>query len=131
MAKTKEKPAAEKGWEIKDRTYFVTGRYKPLTLRIPSKHSTKVPMLWYDEETNTQRELRYATNMDSPFRDEQEGEATIGTILFKDGALVVPKQFQALQKLLSLYHPYRGKRYKEYDSVVEAHDELDMDGVAN
>ena len=125
MAKTKQKPAVEKGWEIKDRTYFVTGRYKPLTLRIPSKHSTKVPMLWYDEETNTQRELRYATNMDSPFRDEQEGEATIGTILFKDGALVVPKQFQALQKLLSLYHPYRGKRYKEYDSVVEAHDELD------
>ena len=55
MAKTKEKPAVEKGWEIKDRTYFVTGRYKPLTLRIPSKHSTKVPMLWYDEETNTQR----------------------------------------------------------------------------
>ena len=38
----------------------------------------------------------------------------------------MPKQFQALQKLLSLYHPYRGKRYKEYDSVVEAHDELDM-----
>ena len=74
MAKTKEKPSVEKGWEIKDRTYFVTGRYKPLTLRIPSKHSTKVPMLWYDEETNTQRELRYATNMDSPFRDEQEGE---------------------------------------------------------
>jgi|TARA_A100000171_G_scaffold8922_1_gene6568 hypothetical protein len=126
MAKTKEKPTIEKSWEIKDRTYFVTGKYKPLTLRIPSKHSTKIPMLWYDEETNTQRELRYATNMDSPFRDEQDGEATIGTILFKDGALVVPKQFQALQKLLSLYHPYKGKRYREFDSIVQAVDELDV-----
>lgn len=83
-------------------------------------------MLWYDSETNQQRELRYATNMNSPFVDEQKGEVTLGTILFKDGALVVPKEKQALQKLLSLYHPMNGKRYKEFDSVVEATDELDM-----
>jgi hypothetical protein len=83
-------------------------------------------MLWYDSEKNTQRELRYATNMNSPFVDEQKGEVTLGTILFKDGALVVPKEKQALQKLLSLYHPMNGKRYKEFDSVVEATDELDM-----
>ena len=83
-------------------------------------------MLWYDSETNNQRELRYATNMNSPFVDEQKGEVTLGTILFKDGALFVPKEKQALQKLLSLYHPLNGKRYKEFDSVVEATDELDM-----
>ena len=28
--------------------------------------------------------------------------------------------------MLSLYHPMNGKRYKEFDSVVEATDELDM-----
>ena len=83
-------------------------------------------MLWYDSEKNTQRELRYATNMNSPFVDEQKGEVTLGTILFKDGALFVPKEKQALQKMLSLYHPMNGKRYKEFDSVVEATDELDM-----
>lgn len=126
MAKTKEKPTTEKGWEIKDRTYMVIGRHKPLTMRIPSKHSRKVPMLWYDEETNTQRELRYATNMNSCFKDEQDGEATMGTILFKDGALVVPKRNQALQKLLSLYHPLKGKKYEEFDSTVIANDELDI-----
>ena len=85
-----------------------------------------MPLLWYDSETNTQRELRYATNQNSPFVDDQKGEVTLGTILFKDGALVVPKEKQALQKLLSLYHPMKGKRYKEFDSVVEATDELDM-----
>jgi len=126
MSKTKEIPSVEKGWEIKDRTYLVVGRYKPLTFRIPSKHSARKPMLWYDSEKNTQRELRYATNMNSPFVDEQKGEVTLGTILFKDGALFVPKEKQALQKLLSLYHPMNGKRYKEFDSVVEATDELDM-----
>ena len=126
MAKTKEIPSVEQGWEIKDRTYFVAGKHKPLTLRIPSKHSRKFPMLWFDTETNTQRELRYATNMSSPFKDEQTGEATLGTILFKDGALFVPKQNQALQKLLSLYHPLKDKRYTEYDAVEQAEDELDI-----
>jgi len=126
MSKTKEIPSVEKGWEIKDRTYFVTGRYKPLTLRIPSRHSRKFPMLWFDQETNKQRELRYATNQNSPFVDEQKGEATMGTILFKDGALVVPKNQQALQKLLSLYHPMKGKRYREFDSIVQAVDQLDL-----
>ncbi len=52
MSKEKEVPSVEKGWEIKDRTYFVTGQYKPLTFRIPSKHSAKKPLLWYDESNN-------------------------------------------------------------------------------
>lgn len=126
MSKEKEVPSVEKGWEIKDRTYFVTGQYKPLTFRIPSKHSAKKPLLWYDESNQTTRELRFATNMNSPFKDEQNGEATLGTILFKDGALVVRKNQQALQKLLSLYHPMRNKRYKEFDSKIEAKNELDI-----
>lgn len=126
MSKEKQIPSVEKNWEIKDRTYFVTGRYRPLTFRIPSKHSAKKPLLWYDEENQTTRELRFATNMNSPFKDEQHGEATIGTILFRDGALVVNKKQQALQKLLSLYHPMRDKRYKEFDSKVEAKNELDI-----
>ena len=125
MSKEKEVPSVEKDWEIKDRTYFVTGQYKPLTFRIPSKHSAKKPLLWYDESNQTTRELRFATNMNSPFKDEQNGEATLGTILFKDGALVVRKNQQALQKLLSLYHPMRNKRYKEFDSKIEAKNELD------
>ena len=45
--------------------------------------------------------------------------------MFKDGTLVVPKQKQNLQKLLSLYHPLKGKLYEEYSAVEEAEDELD------
>jgi hypothetical protein len=126
MSKTKEAPALEAKWEIKDRTYMVKGQNVPLTLRIPSKHSLKYPMLWYDKQNNLQRELRYATNMISPFKDDQNGEITLGTILFVDGSMVVAKENQALQKLLSLYHPAKGTRYYEFDQVEVAEDELDV-----
>ena len=83
-------------------------------------------MLWFDPETNKQKELRYATNMSSPFVEDQKGEVTLGSILFKEGALFVAKEHQALQKLLSLYHPLKNIRYTEYNAVVEAEDELDL-----
>lgn len=127
MGKVKEKISTklEDNWEIKDRYYYTLGSKQPLTMRIPSQHNKKYPLLWFDEETGKQRELRYATNMNSCFKDEQEGEATLGHIVFKDGSLFVPKRYQALQKLLSLYHPLKGKRYSETDDVAEAADELD------
>jgi hypothetical protein len=64
--------------------------------------------------------------MPTPFRDEQSGEATLGHISFKNGHLHVPKEHQALQKLLSLYHPYKNTRYAELDTVMEAVDELEI-----
>jgi len=112
-------------WEIKERVYFLKGNKSPLTLKIPGRHTRKHALLYFDSATGKQREIRYATNQDSPLVDEQKGEATLGHIMFKDGTLVVPKQKQNLQKLLSLYHPLKGKLYEEYSAVEEAEDELD------
>ncbi|MAO24412.1 MAG: hypothetical protein CMJ25_27010 [Phycisphaerae bacterium] len=81
-------------------------------------------MLHYDEKTNEQRELRYATNQNSPFKDEQNGEVTLGHIVFKNGSLFVPKRNQVLQKILSLYHPLKNKIYTELDQVEIAKDDL-------
>lgn len=113
-------------WEIKPRTYIVKGNKQPLTLTIPGKHTRKSPLLYFDKDQSKQRELRYATNMNSPFTDEQKGEATLGHITFRDGILSVPEENQILQKLLSLYHPLKDKKYFEFDSVEEAEDDLDM-----
>ena len=113
-------------WEIKDRLYYLTGRDTPLTLTIPGKHTQKHALLYFDEETRTQKEIRYATNHDSPFKSEQEGEATMGHIMFRDGDLRVPKEKQNLQKLLSLYHPLKGRIYQEFDPVEEAFDDLEL-----
>ena len=116
----------EPEWEIKDRLYYLTGRDTPLTLTIPGKHTRKHALLYFDEKTRKQKEIRYATNHDSPFKEEQEGEATMGHIMFRDGDLRVPKEKQNLQKLLSLYHPLRNRLYQEYDPVEEAYDDLEM-----
>ena len=112
-------------WEIKDRTYFLTDGSTPLTYRLSSRHSALKPLLWFDEEAGIQKELRYSTNQASPFANEQKGEATLGHIVFEAGTLVVPKEKQNLQKLLSLYHPMKGIRYQEFDAVEEAEDDLD------
>ena len=123
MSKTKE-PKVKNTWEIKDRTYFLTGDRQPLTYTIKSRHTEKYPLLWFDNEKNEQRALRYATNQNSPFIDEQKGEVTLQHIMFKDGTLVVPKEKQALQKLLSLYHPDLNGRYAELKPQTVAQNEL-------
>jgi hypothetical protein len=122
---SKLKQTEPQNWEVKDRTYLLTGPHTPLTYTISSRHTRRFPLLWFDEDLKEQRELRYATNQNSPFVDEQKGEATLGHIMFKNGTLTVPKEKQNLQKLLSIYHPMLNKRYQEFDAVLIAVDELD------
>ena len=120
----KTQSKTQPSWEIKDRTYLLSGSNTPLTYRIPSKHTQRQPLLWYDSTKNEQREIRYATNQNSPFKDEQKGEATLGHIIFKDGSLFVNKKEQALQQVLSKYHPLKNIKYKELDVVEDAKDDL-------
>ena len=120
----KVKPVKKDNWEIKDRTYILKGNKEPLTFTIPSKHTRRHPLLWFDQKAGEQRELRYATNMNSPFVDEQKGEVTMGHITFRDGSLHVASKDVALQKLLSLYHPMKDRKYIEHVPKQIASDEL-------
>ena len=124
--KKETKKPAEPSWEIKDRNYFLRGDKSPLTFTIPSRHTTKHSLLYFDETIGAQRELRYATNQKSPFVDEQKGESTLGHITFRNGTLHVPKEQQNLQKILSLYHPMRKNIYSEFNAIEVAEDELDI-----
>ena len=131
MEKTKKAPAPKQEvkkdiWEYKDRTYFLKGSKEPLTFKIASRHTTRHPMFWFDEEKGYNRELRYATNQKSVFVDEQEGPVTLDHIVFEDGTLFVPKEKVQLQKLLSIYHPAKNKVYQEHDKKALAVDELDV-----
>ena len=112
-------------WEYKDRVYIVKGENSPPVLSIQSKHTSRKPLLYFDEEKGHNRELRYATNQKSVFADEQNGYATLGHIYFKEGRLSVPKSKPALQKLLSLYHPKRNTLWYEYTPEVYAENEVD------
>ena len=81
--------------------------------------------MYFDPELGYERELRYATNQLSPFVDNQTGGVTLAHIVFKNGVLMVPKEKQSLQKLLSLYHPLKNRIFAERDEVAEAVDELE------
>ena len=116
---------SEPTWEIKDRIYYLRGNKNPLTLTIPCRHTRKHSLLYFDMKSGKQREIRYATNQASPLVDEQKGECTLGHIQFADGDLKVPKEQQNLQKLLSIFHPLKGKIYDEFSAVEEAEDDLD------
>jgi hypothetical protein len=50
----------------------------------------------------------------------------MGHIRFHDGTLTVPKEKQNLQKLLSIYHPLKGKLYEEFSAKEEAVDQLEI-----
>ena len=123
MSKTKEIKAPK--WEIKDRRYYLLNGAEPLTYTLAAKHSKRHNLLFFDGETGEQRELRYASNQNSPFVDEQKGEIILGHIIFEDGVLGIPKEKQNLQKLLSLYHPRKGNVYAEWQPQIVAKDELE------
>tara|TARA_R110002012_G_scaffold72145_1_gene184569 strand:+ start:18 stop:773 length:756 start_codon:yes stop_codon:yes gene_type:complete len=112
-------------WQIKDRLYILKGKRQPIVYKIPSRHSTRNTLLYFDTENGIQRELKYATNQNSPFVDEQKGAATLGQIVFRNGVLKVPGRQVALQKMLSLYHPMKDRIYYEDDPQAVATSDVD------
>ena len=121
--KAKEKKSVDT-WEYKDRNYYLKGNKMPLTYTLPSKHSRRYPLVWFDPELGYERELRYATNHKSIFVDEQEGNVTLKHIVFKNGHLMVPKEKRNLQEFL-IKHPHRDLVFAEHDKVVIAEDQFD------
>ena len=108
-------------WEIKDRVYYLKGNKRPLSHTIKS-----AGIYYFDEEKGYERELKYCQNQKSPFVDEMKGDQRLEHIIFRSGALFVPKNKQTLQKLLSLYHPHKDKLYYEWQPVKVAQNELDI-----
>ena len=110
-----------KNWELKDRSYVLSGGMSPLTYKIRS-----VGMLWFDEDKKINRELRYAPNQKSLFVDEQDDRVQIEHVIFENGVLYVPRTNVVLQQLLSNYHPEAGKVWEEIDELQEAVDDIDQ-----
>tara|TARA_R110000751_G_scaffold99735_4_gene193285 strand:+ start:264 stop:1025 length:762 start_codon:yes stop_codon:yes gene_type:complete len=121
MSKTKEIQAPK--WEIKTKVYYLLHDITPLTYTLQTRHSAKYPLLYFDKNTNTQRELRYATNQNSPFVDEQKGEATLGHIVFEEGVITVNETLQNLQQFLQ-HHPKKDHVFKEWNKKEVAQDDL-------
>ena len=111
---------AKPKWEIKDRVYYLKGKNKPVSRAIRASN-----IYWFDEEKGYERELKYCQNQRTPFVDEMKGDQRLEHIVFRNGALYVPREQTTLQKLLSLYHPHKDQVYYEYKPVEIAESQLD------
>ena len=116
----KQEPKKPK-WEIKDRVYYLKGRKKPLSRTVRSSG-----IYYFDEEKGYERELKYCQNQITPFVDEMKGDQRLSHIIFRNGALFVPRNEQTLQKLLSLYHPHKENLYYEWKPVEVAENQLEV-----
>jgi hypothetical protein len=108
-------------WEIKDRTYYLKNNKSPLSYMIKSAN-----IYYFDENLGYERELKYCQNQKTCFVDEMKGDQRLEHIIFRNGALFVPRNKQTLQKLLSVYHPLKDKLYYEWQPVKVAEDEIEV-----
>ena len=115
-----ETPSKPK-WEVKNRTYYLKNRQKPLSYMLKSSN-----VYYFDEEKGYERELKYCENQKTSFVDEMKGDQRMSHVIFRSGTLLVEKEKTVLQKLLSLYHPHKDKVYAEWQPEVVAENEVDM-----
>jgi hypothetical protein len=109
---------------MKQKTVSIDKVYKlkngsPLSYTLASRNHPRFPLLWFDEEKNINRVLRYSVNQKSPFEDEQDGNAIVEPIIFEDGLLRVPRTNPVLQEFL-YYHPLRNVVFEEVDKERDA-----------
>ena len=116
---TKKQPTD--GWEIKDRVYYLKSKRKPLSYSIRSSG-----LYFFDEEKGYERELKYTSNQRTVFVDEMQGDQRLEHIIFRSGALYVPRNKTVLQKFLSLYHPQKNNLFYEYKPQAIAENQIDI-----
>ena len=107
-----------------DKTYKLKSNATPISFTLPSRNTSRFQLLYFDEENNTNRALRYARNQKSPFEDEQDGNFILEPVIFDDGFLNVPRTNPVLQQFLH-YHPMNGSVFVEVDKTVDAAKEVE------
>ena len=108
--------------KLSDKVYKLLSG-SPLSYSLASRNHPRFPLMWFDEDKNQNRALRYAINQKSPFEDEQDGNAIVEPIIFEDGFLSVSKTNPVLQEFLH-YHPLNGTVFVEVDEQKEAEAEV-------
>jgi hypothetical protein len=110
---------------LEDKVYRLTRNNAPLSFIIPTRSTSRTPLLYFDEEKGINRPIRYARNQKSPFEDEQDGNAILEPVIFTDGFLRVPRTNPVLQQFLDL-HPMNGKKFEMVDGKKDAEEELEI-----
>lgn len=118
--KPKKTEPKKPDWEVKDRVYYLTRHRTALSYSIKSSG-----LYFFDKEKGYEREIKYCENQRTPFVDEMQGDQRLSHIMFRNGALYVPKNKVMLQKFLSIYHPLADVLFYEYKPTKVAESQLD------
>jgi len=119
------RPKAQVKEDVKNKIYILKNNWRPLTYTLSNRHKPELPLQYFDEKNKTLKSLRYATNQESVFISEKTGEATLGSVVFERGVLVVPHTNPTLQMFLDL-HPKNGLLFEEFNPEKEAEKELEV-----
>ena len=119
--KPKKTEPKKPDWEVKDRVYYLTRHRTALSYSIKSSG-----LYFFDKEKGYEREIKYCENQRTPFVDEMQGDQRLSHIMFRNGALYVPKNKVMLQKFLSIYHPLADVLFYEYKPTKVAESQLDV-----
>lgn len=118
-------------WEVKERTYLLINTATPITYQLRSRHTIHSDLQWFDKEYGYPRSLRYVTNQNTIFTDEQQEENLIlGSIVFEDGKLTVPATNTVLQQFLAVHPDNKdngGGTFYEFDVDKAARQDLDKE----
>lgn len=83
-------------------------------------------LLHYDGKRN--RSLRYASNQDSFYIDEQDDNIILEPIIFEDGVLNCGPHQESLAKFLRV-HPAFNNLYTEWDPAKDAEERINMENL--
>lgn len=115
---------------MEQKVYRLCNDRSPLSLLLASKNTHRKTIMWYDEDKNEQRPLRFAKNQKSIFEDEQKGPSIIGEIEFKDGTLLCDARRDATLIKFLEHHPDNkangGTVFEEMDHEKEAQEIIDL-----
>jgi len=106
-----------------NKTFLLRGNKSPVSFILQSRDTPTKRLLYFDQEKNKNRSLRYASNQTSPFQDEQDENAILEAIVFEDGVLHVPDTNPVLYDFLKI-HPANGDVFYEWDPIKDAEDKL-------
>lgn len=117
---------------MKTRIYQLIGK-SPLSLRLQSRDSKTRRLLYNDKEQKKNRSLRYASNQDSPFVDEQDDNFICEPIFFEDGVLKVKESDYTLIKFLDLHPDNKangGGLFEVFDPAKNAQERIKSEDLA-
>jgi len=113
------------------KTYLLVGK-SPLSLILQSRDNRHRRLLYNDAEKKKQRSLRYASNQESPFIDEQDENFICEPIVFEDGRLLVSENNYILNRFLEI-HPDNvangGGLFEVWDPKKVAEEKLRMEDI--